>query len=829
MLFPSVQLLGIQACHDIRSLNDFSAIKDVTDLRRCWIENCDGIECVLPSWINNPVIQTLEYLGLYGLHKLDGLFEANVIVKSSPPDGIFSSLKVVVIWHCGKIKKLFPTWKLVEYLQCLESVVVGHCYEMEEIIGSHPKKGGESGDIIKKFILPNLKNVRLTFLPALKSICSRRVEMVCDSLEDILIRNCNDLRRIPFHLPPSLILYELEYLDRVSQLIAMLPPQPSTFSSLKQVKISGCERAKKLFPSWKLVKYLQILEEISVKKCEKMEEIIGSDPGEEGDIIKECFLPKLKSLTLVRLPALKSICSRRVVMVCDSLEEIVVRDCKSRRITFCLPRCLTLYGFDYLVQVFGVELIAMSPPQPCTFSSLKEIEILRCKGANKLLPSWEFVEYLQNLESIEVCKCEEMEEIIGSDPEEGEGGDIIKKLILPKLKTLGLQKLPALKSICSKKVVMVCDSLEMIVISHCKGLRRIPFRLPPRLYLMDLDDLDWVFEEELIAMSPPQPSSFSSLKEIEIWRCKEANKLLPSWKFVEYLQNLESIEVCDCKEMEEIIGSDPEEGEEGGDIIKKLILPKLKTLRLQRLPALKSICSKKVVMVCDSLEMILISHCNGLRRIPFRLPPRLTLEYLDNLDWVFEVELIAMSPPQPCTFSFIKEVQIRECKRAKRLFPSWKSVECLQNLESINVYRCEEMEEIIASDPEEEGEGGGIIKKLILPKLKYLRVAFLPALKSICSRRAVMVCDSLEHIDTMDCDGLRRIPLYFPLLDNAQPSLPPSLKKIEGISSELWELLEWDQPNAKDVLQPLVQSQFPSSESEQSEPEQSESEYYLED
>ncbi|GLT40131.1 hypothetical protein SLA2020_142870 [Shorea laevis] len=115
------------------------------------------------------------------------------------------------------------------------------------------------------------------------------------------------------------------------------------------------------------------------------------------------------------------------------------------------------------------------------------------------------------------------------------------------------------------------------------------------------------------------------------------------------------------------------------------------------------------------------------------------------------------------------------------------------------------MEEIITSDPEEEVEVGDIIKKFILPKLNTLQLQGLPKLKSICSRRAVMICDSLEYIEIRDCKGLRRIPLYLPLVDNAQPSPSPSLKGIFIHSKEWWESLEWDHPNAKDVLQPMVQ------------------------
>ncbi|GLT40134.1 hypothetical protein SLA2020_142900 [Shorea laevis] len=348
MLLPSVQVLCIKACHDIRSLNDFSVIKDATDLRRCLIRNCDGMECVLSSWINNPVIQTLECLHLYHLPKLDGLFEANVMATSSPPPRAFSSLQKVDIWGCKKIKKLFPSWKLVEYLQSLEMIKVFDCEEMEEIIESDPEEEGEEGgNIIKKLILPKLKELALFKLPALKSICSRRAVMVCDSLEKIAIRDCKGLRRIPFHLFPRVSLYDLDNLDCLDRVfkvefIAMSPPQLHTFSSLKRVVISRCKKIKKLFPSWKLVEYLRSLESIYVQNCEEMEEIIGLDPEEEGeeggDIIKKLILPKLNWLRLERLPALKSICSSKAVMVCDSLQSINIWNCNDlRRIPLYLP------------------------------------------------------------------------------------------------------------------------------------------------------------------------------------------------------------------------------------------------------------------------------------------------------------------------------------------------------------------------------------------------------------------------------------------------------------------------------------------------------------
>ena len=52
----------------------------------------------------------------------------------------------------------------------------------------------------------------------------------------------------------------------------------------------------------------------------------------------------------------------------------------------------------------------------------------------------------------------------------------------------------------------------------------------------------------------------------------------------------------------------------------KITLPRLKTLWLQFLPELKSICSSSKVISCDSLEKILIRGCPKLKRLPLSLP-----------------------------------------------------------------------------------------------------------------------------------------------------------------------------------------------------------------
>ncbi|KAL1174849.1 hypothetical protein V6Z11_A04G045200 [Gossypium hirsutum] len=87
-----------------------------------------------------------------------------------------------------------------------------------------------------------------------------------------------------------------------------------------------------------------------------------------------------------------------------------------------------------------------------------------------LLPHW-LLPNLQNLEEIWVSEST-------SEVEE-KGSDALIKFHLPKLRKLGLEELPNLKSICSKSGVMVCDSLEDIkVFNGCDKLKRIPPFVP---------------------------------------------------------------------------------------------------------------------------------------------------------------------------------------------------------------------------------------------------------------------------------------------------------------------------------------------------------------
>ncbi|KAE8725269.1 Detected protein of confused Function [Hibiscus syriacus] len=109
----------------------------------------------------------------------------------------FSSLKSLEIKDCRNMKKLFSSNCVPPNLRRLN--VVG-CKQLEEIITSEVEPE-ERGMVITEFHLPQLRELVLSHLPELKSICSAGGVLVCDSLGKIGIVDCPKLKRMGLNLP----------------------------------------------------------------------------------------------------------------------------------------------------------------------------------------------------------------------------------------------------------------------------------------------------------------------------------------------------------------------------------------------------------------------------------------------------------------------------------------------------------------------------------------------------------------------------------------------------------------------------------------------------
>ncbi|GLU15755.1 hypothetical protein SLE2022_322230 [Rubroshorea leprosula] len=194
VLPDNLQMLVIEKCRNMRSiLNKAALLEKATELSYCSISNCGDMECVVDLDSSSyPVLDMLEELYLWVLPKLSVLVRVKGVAR---PPRIFSNLKRLRIQFCSEISKLLPL-ELQQAFQSLEAIEVGNCYQMEEIIAS-----SDSNASLDKFTFPKLRRLLLSDLPQLKSICSAKGVMVCDSIEEIKIWECRELKRIPVQLP----------------------------------------------------------------------------------------------------------------------------------------------------------------------------------------------------------------------------------------------------------------------------------------------------------------------------------------------------------------------------------------------------------------------------------------------------------------------------------------------------------------------------------------------------------------------------------------------------------------------------------------------------
>ncbi|PPR97978.1 hypothetical protein GOBAR_AA22686 [Gossypium barbadense] len=212
--------------------------------------------------------------------------------------------------------------------------------------------------------------------------------------------------------------------------------------------------------------------------------------------------------------------------------------------------------------------------------------------------------------------------------------------------------------------------------------------------------------------------------------------------------NLEQLKVSDCNQLEEIIAS-----EERGRVTMKFCLPRLKKMTLCSLPELKSICSVDAVMICESLEWLDVISCPESKRLfsPNCVLPNLEQLEVSNCDQLEEIiaseergrvtmefclprlkKMTLCSLPELKSICSVDAVMICEslewldvisCPESKRLF----SPNCvLPNLEQLEVSKCDQLEEILASE-----ERGRVTMEFCLPRLKKMTLCSLPELKSI--------------------------------------------------------------------------------------------------
>ncbi|KAK0578709.1 hypothetical protein LWI29_014917 [Acer saccharum] len=206
--YSHLKVVRIYGCHKVMKLISSKLMSELKNLEQIRVYDCGEIEELIAvdddvddNEERSPkefLLPKLKKLSLQWMPKLKSICSCNGLVM------VCDSLQVISLWVCPKLKKILSSSSKLQLgvLKNLEEINVGGCGEMEEIIAVDDVDCKEELMIS----LPKLRKLTLGFMPELKSIINvcgstNGVLMVCDSLQEITIWDCPQLKRFPIYLP----------------------------------------------------------------------------------------------------------------------------------------------------------------------------------------------------------------------------------------------------------------------------------------------------------------------------------------------------------------------------------------------------------------------------------------------------------------------------------------------------------------------------------------------------------------------------------------------------------------------------------------------------
>ncbi|XP_068639184.1 disease resistance protein At4g27190-like [Aristolochia californica] len=338
-LLPRTKDLYLVSCDGLMDLSQLDA-GGLDAVERLWIEESDKLEYLFKE-IPQYTFRNLKELYLDRMEKL------KKICNGPLPTGFLGNLKVLCVNNCGGLVNVLSS-DLMCRVNNLERLEVAECFELQELFQSQ-------GIAEEHSVLTGLKKLKLKELPKLSNIWKEPIPVrSLHNLEDLSVGRCNSMKSLLLFSQAQgltqLMRLQILKCDQLEHLITdgekpMSQPGGSLiFQNLQQMSLYECNSMKVLFSAG-LCRSLQQLEQLKIRDCYRMEEVI-TWAGE----VEKAALPRLRTLILHRLLNLTSFCQGGEVLELPSLECIRVNKCpKLKRLPLGLgtaPKLREIEGKD---------------------------------------------------------------------------------------------------------------------------------------------------------------------------------------------------------------------------------------------------------------------------------------------------------------------------------------------------------------------------------------------------------------------------------------------------------------------------------------------------
>ncbi|XP_022747894.1 probable disease resistance protein At4g27220 [Durio zibethinus] len=443
-------------------------------------------------------------------------------------------------------------------------------------------------------------------------------------------------------------------------------------------------------------------------------------------------------------PHLKLLDGRNDSEVKHLINSMELASCKA----FPLLETLRLFKLNNLEAIYYGQL------QAECFGQLREIEVRDCNMLKNLF-SFALARKLGHLQEIYVSNCENFTELIVEKREEEIGDDDI--LEFSQLRSLTLKYLPSFIGLFNSEEKLSSSQQgrvqSMDGSSTARSLfdQKVVFPCLKELWL-DSIIVEKLWHDQLSVTS----FGVENLTELSVQDCHNLKNLFTS-SMVESFVQPKSLSIGNCNEIEEVITVT--EGLLEEVRMKKMVFPKLDSLKLWNLPNLKRFCfgnpneflylRERRIAECPVLNTFhsdstsvgtIVGNEAGKSSISMVNPCTDVPKYLFDEKVVFlSLEELHLSSivvrklwyEQHSVNSFgvqnLTKLEVHFYHNLKNIFTS-SMVESFVQLKTLYVVNCNKIEEIITVTEglvEEEER----MRKMVFPKLDYFELKDLPNLK----------------------------------------------------------------------------------------------------
>ncbi|GMH11575.1 hypothetical protein Nepgr_013416 [Nepenthes gracilis] len=354
-----------------------------------------------------------------------------------------------------------------------------------------------------------------------------------------------------------------------------------SFNELETISINSIEKAIKVF-SLDAIKQMQNLKELNLRKFQLAEEFIDLVGSYDDEVENLALLPQLENLVVHLFPRLKQI-----------------------------------------------------PWGELALKNLRKLEIFKIDGLISLFPASVCRRFV-NLETLSIIDCEKMEEIVRG--KSWDTNTVEDKVEFPRLNFLRLDNLPAFWSLGSNNVILEFSSIEGVGFSQfqnqilldllhkfqhvkklelggCEELFNLEGRanvIPPRLRKFTL------YNMPNLQKIPWMVFSVTSIHYLKISQIHGLKFLFPASMYSEGFVQLEEIHIDDCNDLEQVLAQESIEDTSNNVTSTTIVLPRLKIIKLQDLPSLRSFSSENYrALKFPSLEEVEIMSCEMMETFSY--------------------------------------------------------------------------------------------------------------------------------------------------------------------------------------------------------------------